>query len=284
MSNRSIPRSKAVSFLLSQSGFLLAFIVVLSIAITLANRNFIKPQNIINVLGQISMVGIVAVGVGLVLISGDFDISVGSQISLNGAVLAILLTRTGSVPLAVGAVILLGAGLGAVNGLIVSKSKCASFIMTLGTRAAYHGLRAGADPGAELPAAQGTFETLGRGELFGVIPVPILVFFLVLLFAFLLMRYTRFGRTLFAVGGQPQGRLPFGGEQRRDQDRGVHPVRPPGGAGLDDPDLQAGRLLPQHGRRLRDGFPGGDRGRAAPPWRGARARRWACFWGWSSSG
>ncbi len=203
MSNQGIPRSRTVSFLLSQSGFLIAFIVVLSIAITLANRNFIKPQNIINILGQISMVGIVAVGVGLVLISGDFDISVGSQISLNGAVLAILLTRTGSAPLAVGAVILLGAGLGAVNGLIVSKSRCASFIMTLGTRALYHGLVLVLTKGRNFPL-KGMFETLGRGKLGGLIPVPIIVFFLVLLFAFLLMRYTRFGRTLFAVGGNPK--------------------------------------------------------------------------------
>ena len=203
MSDRSLTRSRAVSFLLSQSGFLIAFIVVLSIAITLANRNFIKPQNIINVLGQISMVGIVAVGVGLVLISGDFDISVGSQISFNGAVLAILLTRTGSVPLAVAAVVLSGAAMGAVNGLIVSKSKCASFIMTLGTRAAYHGLVLVLTKGRNFPL-RGSFESLGRGRLFGVIPVPIIVFFLVLLFAFLLMRYTRFGRTLFAVGGNPK--------------------------------------------------------------------------------
>ena len=202
MSSRA-PRNRAISFLLSQSGFLLSFIVVLSIAITLMNRNFIKPQNIINVLGQISMVGIVAVGVGLVLISGDFDISVGSQISLNGAVLAILLTRTGSVPLAVAAVFLLGAALGAANGLIVAKSKCASFIMTLGTRAAYHGLVLVLTKGRNFPL-KGAFETLGRGRLGGVIPVPIIIFFLVLLFAFLLMRYTRFGRTLFAVGGNPK--------------------------------------------------------------------------------
>lgn len=203
MSNRSIQRSPVVSFLLSQSGFLVAFIVVLSIAISLANRNFIKPQNIINVLGQISMVGIVAVGVGLVLITGDFDISVGSQISLNGAILAILLTRTGSVPLAVGAVIVAGALMGMVNGVIVSKSKCASFIITLGTRALYHGLVLVLTKGRNFPL-RGTFETLGRGRLFGAIPVPIIVFFSVLLFAFFLMRYTRFGRTLFAVGGNPK--------------------------------------------------------------------------------
>jgi ribose transport system permease protein len=141
--------------------------------------------------------------VGLVLISGDFDISVGSQVSLDGAVLAILLTRTGSVPLAVAATVLLGAALGAVNGLIVSKSKCASFIMTLGTRSAYHGFVLVLTRGRNFPL-RGTFETLGRGALGGVIPVPIMIFFLVLLLAFLLMRYTRFGRTLFAVGGNPK--------------------------------------------------------------------------------
>jgi ribose transport system permease protein len=202
-SNRTGLHRKAAGFLLSQSGFLIAFIVVLSTAIALVNRNFIKPQNIINVLGQISMVGIVAVGVGLVLISGDFDISVGSQVSLDGAVLAILLTRTGNVPLAVGAVILLGCALGAVNGLIVSKSKCASFIMTLGTRSAYHGLVLVLTRGRNFPL-RGIFETLGRGSLGGLIPVPIVIFFLTLLFAFFLMRYTRFGRTLFAVGGNPK--------------------------------------------------------------------------------
>jgi ribose/xylose/arabinose/galactoside ABC-type transport system permease subunit len=125
-------KSRAREFIFSQSGFLIAFIVVLSIAITMVNRNFIKPQNILNVLGQISIVGIVAVGVGLILISGDFDISVGSQISLDGAILAILMTRTGSVLLPVIVVIFTGAALGFINGVIVAKSKCASFIITLG--------------------------------------------------------------------------------------------------------------------------------------------------------
>jgi len=192
-------KSKVRDFVFSQSGFLIAFIIVLSIAITMVNRNFIKPQNIINVLGQISIVGIVAVGVGLILISGDFDISVGSQISLNGAVLAILMTRTGSILLPVIVVVFLGAGLGFINGVIVSKSKCASFIITLGTRAAYHGLVLVATKGRNFPL-QGMFETLGRGKL-GVIPIPIVIFFIVLVFAYLLLKYTRFGRTLYAVGG-----------------------------------------------------------------------------------
>jgi ribose transport system permease protein len=192
-------KNRAREFLLSQSGFLIAFIVLLSIAITIVNRNFIKPQNILNVLGQISIVGIVSVGVGFVLISGDFDISVGSQISLVGAIMVQTLMATQNVLLMIVVVFLLGAGLGAVNGLIVSKSKCASFIITLGTRAAYHGLVLVATKGRNFPM-QGMFETLGRGKM-SFIPIPIIVFFLVLLFAFAVLRYTRFGRTLYAVGG-----------------------------------------------------------------------------------
>ena len=192
-------KSRVRDFVFSQSGFLIAFIVVLSIAITMVNRNFIKPQNILNVLGQISIVGIVAVGVGLILISGDFDISVGSQISLDGAILAILMTRTGSILLPVVVVLITGLVLGFINGIIVAKSKCASFIITLGTRAAYHGFVLVATKGRNFPL-QGMFETLGRGKL-GFIPIPIVIFFLVLIFAYFLLKYTRFGRTLYAVGG-----------------------------------------------------------------------------------
>jgi ribose transport system permease protein len=197
--NKFERKNKVREFLMSQSGFLIAFIVLLSIAITIVNRNFIKPQNILNVLGQISIVGIVSVGVGFVLISGDFDISVGSQISLVGAIMAQVLTATHNIFLMIVTVFLLGAVLGAVNGLIVSKSKCASFIITLGTRAAYHGLVLVATKGRNFPM-QGMFETLGRGKI-SFIPIPIIVFFLVLLFAFAVLRYTRFGRTLYAIGG-----------------------------------------------------------------------------------
>ncbi len=192
-------QNKVWEFLLSQSGFLIAFIIILSIAITMVNRNFIKPQNILNVLGQISIVGIVSVGVGLVLISGDFDISVGSQISLVGAIMAQVLMATQNIFLTIVIVVFLGAALGAVNGVIVSKSRCASFIITLGTRAAYHGLVLVATKGRNFPL-QGRFETLGRGKI-SFIPIPIIVFFLVLLFAFVILRYTRFGRTLYALGG-----------------------------------------------------------------------------------
>jgi ribose transport system permease protein len=196
-------RKKRVrEFLFSQSGFLIAFIVALSIVITAVNPNFIKPQNILNVLGQISIGGIVAVGVGLVLISGDFDISVGSQISLVGAVMAIWMTRTGQVFLPVMGALVLGCLLGAVNGIIVAKSKTPSFIITLGTMVAYHGVVLQVTKGRNYPM-NGVFQALGRGKI-GFVPVPILLFFLVLLMTWLLLRYTRFGRSLYMIGGNPK--------------------------------------------------------------------------------
>jgi ribose/xylose/arabinose/galactoside ABC-type transport system permease subunit len=183
----------------TQSGFLIIFILVLGIVITLVNRNFIRPQNIINILGQISIVGIVSVGMGLVLIGGEFDISVGSQISLVGSVLAIIITTTGNYALAVVTALLLGTALGFTNGIIVTKSRCASFIITLGTRAAYHGMVLVLTRGRNF-SLQGKFEFLGRSTI-GPIPFPVIVFFSVLILAFLALKYTRFGRTLFAAGG-----------------------------------------------------------------------------------
>ena len=188
--------------LFSQSGFLIAFIVVLSVVITAVNPNFIKPQNILNVLGQISIGGIVAVAVGLVLISGDFDISVGSQISLVGAVMAIWMTRTGQVLLPIVGAVVLGCLLGAVNGIIVAKSKTPSFIITLGTMMAYHGVVLQVTKGRNYPM-KGMFEWLGRGKL-ALIPIPIILFFVVLLVTWLVLRYTRFGRSLYMIGGNPK--------------------------------------------------------------------------------
>jgi ribose transport system permease protein len=185
--------------LFKQSGFLIAFILVLGVVITLLNRNFINPQNIINILGQISVVGIVSVGMGIVLITGEFDISVGSQLSLMGAVMAIVLTRTHNTLLTVVVVFALGGVLGLVNGLLVTKSRCASFIITLGTMTAYHGFVLVVTQGRNIPIGD-LFTVLGRTKLW-LIPVPIIVFILVLIIAALFFRNTRVGRTLFAVGG-----------------------------------------------------------------------------------
>ncbi len=185
--------------LLNQSGFLFAFILALSIIITLLNPNFINPQNILNILGQISVVGIVSVGMGIVLITGEFDISVGSQLSLLGAVMAILLTGTKSVLLMIVVVVALGAVLGLVTGLLVTKSRCASFIITLGTMTAYHGFVLVTTQGRNFPIGD-LFTFLGRAKLW-FIPVPIAVFLIVLVLVALFFRFTRIGRTLFAVGG-----------------------------------------------------------------------------------
>ena len=185
-----------------QSSFLVAFIIVLAIVITIVNRNFVKPQNILNILGQISVVGIVSAGMAIVLITGEFDISVGSQVSFMGAVLATLITRDVNMILTIVTIFAIGAVLGLINGLIVTKSKCASFIITLGTMTLYHGFVLVVTKGRNIPLS-GRFELLGRGHLL-YIPIPIIVFLSVLVLIGLAWKYTRYGRTLFAVGGNKE--------------------------------------------------------------------------------
>ena len=95
--------------------------------------------------------------------------------------------------------LLLGTALGFTNGIIVTKSRCASFIITLGTRAAYHGMVLVVTRGRNF-SLQGKFEFLGRSTI-GPIPFPVIIFFVVLILAFVTLKYTRFGRTLYTAGG-----------------------------------------------------------------------------------
>jgi ribose transport system permease protein len=178
------------------------------------NPRFLRLQNLINIFQQISILGIVASGIGMLLIAGQIDISAGSQISLMGIILALVIQKmlgnpgTGvsisqavfAYPLAVAVVILLGLLLGLINGIVVVASRAPSFIITLGFMTAYHGAALLAGRGTGYPM-NGRFELIGRGRVFELIPIPILFFLAAILVAFLVLRYFRYGRFLYAIGG-----------------------------------------------------------------------------------
>ncbi len=117
--------------LLSQTSFLLVFILVLGILVAIINPNFRNIRNIINIFQQVSVLGIMSAGVGMLLIAGEFDISIGSQLSVIGVVMAMIIEQKSNIPLSILVSLLLGGLLGFVNGVTVVKSKAASFIITL---------------------------------------------------------------------------------------------------------------------------------------------------------
>ncbi len=188
------------SLLLNQTSFLLCFIVVLGVLVAIINPNFRNIRNIINIFQQVSVLGIMSAGVGMLLITGEFDISIGSQLSVIGVVMAMIVEQKGNIPLCIVVSLLLGAVLGFVNGVIVVKSKAASFIITLGLMVAYKGLALVISHGYAY-RMKGQFEYLGRGKIMGIIPVKVLVFIAIILLAYVILRYTKYGRLLYAIGG-----------------------------------------------------------------------------------
>lgn len=199
---------------ISQSLVLVGLIILLCVVSTIVNPRFINPNNIINIFSQIAVLGIVASGIGMLLISGEIDISAGNQISLMGAILAMIiqtLTKLPeghqaswltpfAIPLAVVATFAAGALLGFINGITVIKSRAASFIVTLGFSSVYRGVALLVTGGASYMLF-GKFELLGRGKIFGFVPISILFFIGALLLAFILLKFTKYGRFLYALGG-----------------------------------------------------------------------------------
>jgi ribose/xylose/arabinose/galactoside ABC-type transport system permease subunit len=150
----------------------------------------------------------------MLLVAGQIDISVGSQISLMTLVMATIIQKklgdpgtstqawqaAMAISLAVGATVLLGFAMGLLNGIVVVKSRVASFIITLGFMTAYHGAALVTGSGNNIPIS-GRFELLGRGRIFDIIPIPILFFLGAIIIAFLVLKYFRYGRFLYAIGG-----------------------------------------------------------------------------------
>ncbi len=196
-----------------QAYVLLILILAISVMATVVNRRFIHPQNIINIFQQIAVLGIVASGVGMLLVSGHVDISVGSQVSLLGVIFAMLIQKILNLPegnvapwrqslvYPISILITFGVGTlaGFVNGVTVVKSRANSFIISLGFMSVYHGLALLVTGGASYMLF-GRFETLGRGRIFHYLPVSILFFLGVVVCSHLILKYLRYGRFLYAIG------------------------------------------------------------------------------------
>ncbi len=177
-----------------------AFYVLILIFFSLASPEFLTYSNVINVLTNVSVIGIVALGQAVAIISGGFDLSVSGVLPL-GAVTFALLTNAGlSVPLAILAVVAAGACVGSVNGVIVTKLGINPLITTLGTLSISVGGAYSLSSGVTIP-----FADMGAGVLadqaWAGVSYYLLAFILLSLAAFLVLRFTVFGRMLYAIGG-----------------------------------------------------------------------------------
>lgn len=179
------------------------YCVLLTVCILLSFTapNFLSWNNMLNILRQCSVFGIVVVGVSLVTIAGGSDLSVGGQVAVDGIFAAILMVNRGlPIWLTVLATMVLGIIFGLINGLICVKFGIAPLIVTLGTMLVLNGLAYIISGGYAIFGMPETFKILGQGHV-GVIPVPVIIFFIIVIIGAVLLNKTYLGRYIYAMGG-----------------------------------------------------------------------------------
>lgn len=188
--------------LLASGGMLYLGLLVLVVCFALASPVFLSPENFANIGRQTTLVSIMAVGMALVIINGEFDLSVGSVMALSGVAAAIAMRDIGQFWVIGAVVALLTGGLvGLVNGVLTTRLGMPSFLITLGSLSIARGLAllvTGTRPVNILD--ENYIAVFGEGQLFGV-PVPILWTVIVAAAGILLLHFSTFGRKIYATGG-----------------------------------------------------------------------------------
>ncbi|MEQ9259373.1 MAG: ABC transporter permease [Roseovarius sp.] len=187
--------------LLARQGILVAFALFI-IGFTLANERFLDPDNVMGVIRSSAILGVMALGVTFVVISGNLDLSVGSMMSFSTIVVLDLHDKIGAA-MAIPAMFAMTMALGALIGFLVGYLKLNSLIVSLGMLSAIHGLTLTYSGGQnmDIDDKAGTwFSIFGQGEIAG-LPVPILIFVALAAFLGMMLAKTPFGRKVYAVGG-----------------------------------------------------------------------------------
>lgn len=179
-------------------------LLFLIVVVSFLNPNFFTLDNILNILRQTSVNAIIAVGMTLVILTAGIDLSVGSVLALCGAFAASMIALEVPVLIAVPTALLAGAALGAISGIIIAKGKVQAFIATLVTMTLLRGVTMVYTDGRPISTGftdtADAFAWFGTGYALG-IPVPVWLMAVVFAAAWYLLNHTRFGRYVYALGG-----------------------------------------------------------------------------------
>ena len=182
-------------------------LIALVIFFTAQNVRFISPRNLANILTEVSIYGVVAVGMTFVILTRGVDLAVGSLVGLTGilaAMTAVALATSGvDWLLAMIVALAVGGGVGLVHGKVVTWLGVPPFIVTLGGLTVWRGFTLMVNDGAPVSGLSEAVQWWGSGRIVGV-PTPVVVFALVAAGGFATLRYTRYGRHVYAVGGNPE--------------------------------------------------------------------------------
>ncbi len=195
----------------------LIFLLVLMAIFAILQPRFLSSLNLFNVMRQVSIFGLLAIGMTFVILTRGIDLSVGSLLAFAGLVAAAVakggLESRFAIgaeaeaagfgwPLALLAAIGVGVAAGALQGLAITKLKVPPFVVTLGGMSAFRGAALLFAGGGPISGFDEAYRWWGQGYV-GVVPVPVIIFVFFAIVAHIVLRYTRFGRSVYAVGGNP---------------------------------------------------------------------------------
>jgi ribose/xylose/arabinose/galactoside ABC-type transport system permease subunit len=195
----------------------LIFLILLILIFSYLHPRFLHPLNIFNVMRQISITGLIALGMTFVIIVRGIDLSVGSLIALCGLVGAVIakggLVERFSVGLdsdlanpwywALAGSVLIGLLAGTLNGVCITKLKVPAFVVTLGGLSAYRGGALIVSDGGPISGFNEAYRWIGQGKI-GMVPIPVIIFFVFIVLCHIVLKYTVYGRYIYSVGGNPE--------------------------------------------------------------------------------
>lgn len=201
---------------LKQFGPLL-FLFALMLVFAITNENFLTQLNLFNVARQISITGLIALGMTFVILTAGIDLSVGSLLAFCGMVAAVVakggtantLSLSSNAGAGYGwgaalfAAVMVGTVAGLLQGLVITRLRVPPFVVTLGGLTIFRGLTLTLSGGGPISGFTPGMRWFGTG-LVGPVPVPVVIFGLAALLCHLILRYTRFGRAVYAVGGNAE--------------------------------------------------------------------------------
>ncbi|MCU0907648.1 MAG: ABC transporter permease [Rhodobacteraceae bacterium] len=187
-------------WVLSHEAMLAVLLALALLALSRMSDNFLTSANLLNQARLMAEVGLIALAMTLVIVTGGIDLSVGSIAGLSAIILGVLWSKAG-VPLPLAAVLAVGAGMlaGLGNGLIITRFGVPPLIATLATLALYRGLAEGLSQGRSVRGYPEWFQGLGQGEVLG-LPTQVVILVVAGIGVGIALQATAFGRTVLAIG------------------------------------------------------------------------------------
>lgn len=182
---------------------ILMVLILLVVLMSIFAPNFNRVDNLLNIARSISVNAILAAGLTFVILTGGIDLSVGSIVAVSGVVAVIAAIAGVPAPVAVVIGMAVGGACGLANGVLTAYLALAPFIVTLGTMTFLRGLAYTITNGQPIVSSDLNFKDLGNGYLLG-IPIPVIAMVAVFLVAWFVLERTRYGRHVYAVGGNAQ--------------------------------------------------------------------------------